>query len=879
MGSSFHRKKIVVYLGIIAFSALFLMPFLGSVNLFDSDEINYAESAREMIVTGDYMTVQIDFEPFPEKPPLFFWLQVISMRIFGINEFAARFPNVICGILSLVFLYMLGSRLYGHRFGLLWILAYGAAILPFFYFKSGIIDPWFNLFTFAGISLFIFYLDPERSRFRVLNLLFSAAFMGLAVLTKGPVAVLIFAICFLVFLVIRRFRLHTSTLHVILYLVVLAAVGGSWYFYHLLRGNIGFLQGFLQYHLQLFASDPAVHSGFFGYHLVVLLLGVFPASVLALKSFTKKAEETELKRIYRQWMYLLFWVVILLFSLAKTKLLHYSSLAYFPVTFLAAWVWDKWLDRKLEIGGWQVILILLVALVHALAAILFPLVTEHYDWLLSKDFSFVRPFTREAIQRDVHWSGYEWLIGAFLMAGVVVASIQILRRNVSGMLVLHVAVLLYSTAAIYTFTERVEGYTQRTAIKFCQGLKGQDVYINPLGYKSFAHLFYFDKQPPEVDDSRERLLTGPLEKDAYFIMRVDKKEQYLEQYPELEVIQERGGYVFTVRRAEPAGLAPVVFTSKVDPQRIEVQVDGELFTAYRYGPEYEKPVLFPVMAPGRVEVTRGFPLSPRPRERVDHPHHTGLWFNFGDVNGYDFWNNSDRVSPEEKKHYGRIVHTGIEEVRVSDQKGILEVRMEWVAPDHPTGRVLVEEHTRFEFQGLGAVRIMDRITTLTARAEEVTFTDNKEGLFAIRVDRAFELPDETPQYYTGEGGIPDTVPVVDTAGVTGWYLSSRGAEGPGVWGTRAEWVKLSGTKSGKKRSIVILDHPDNPGYPACWHARGYGLFSVNNMGARVFDPGNPPFRLTMNSGESVTFRHRLVVASRDLTAAEIAELAGLFTGN
>ena len=190
-------RRAWVYTGIVVFTALLLLPFLGAVNLFDSDETNYAESAREMIITGDYLTVQIDYEPFPEKPPLFFWLQVLSMKLFGINEFAARFPNLICGILSMVMLYYLGRHLYGQRFGILWILSYGSAILPFFFFKSGIIDPWFNLFIFMGIARFIFYLDPVRERTRVPNLIFSALFFGLATLTKGPVAILIFLLCFL----------------------------------------------------------------------------------------------------------------------------------------------------------------------------------------------------------------------------------------------------------------------------------------------------------------------------------------------------------------------------------------------------------------------------------------------------------------------------------------------------------------------------------------------------------------------------------------------------------------------------------------------------------------------------------------------------------
>jgi len=551
MSSDTITRRILVYTGIVVITALFLLPFLGSVHLFDSDETNYAETAREMIVTGDYLTVQVDFEPFPEKPPLFFWLQTISMKIFGINEFAARFPNVLCGIVSLMMLYFFGRKIYGHRFGLLWILSYGAAILPFFFFKSGIIDPWFNLFTFIGFALFIFYLDPEKQRIKLRNLLLSALFFGLAVMTKGPVAMLIFLLSFLAFLTLKRFRFSISLSHVLLFILVLTLVGGSWFVFQAANGNSGIIRGFISYQVKLLSSDSSVHDGFFGYHLVVLLVGVFPASVIAMKSITKKAEDTELQSLFKQWMYILSLVVLIIFSIVNTKLLHYSSLAYFPLTFLAAWVWDKWLDRKIEIGRWQVLLMFLITLILASIAIIFPLITDHYDWLLSKNFSFMDPFVSEAIKRNVHWSGYEWLVGLFLILGVIVASVQILRRYWSGMLVLHLVVLLYVFVSVSMFSGRFEGYSQRVAIKFYKSLRGQDVYVNTLGFKSYSHLFYFDKQPSDQDDSIERLMTDQLDRDAYFVMQLNKKDIYLERYPELEIILEKDGYIFTVRRAAP----------------------------------------------------------------------------------------------------------------------------------------------------------------------------------------------------------------------------------------------------------------------------------------------------------------------------------------
>jgi len=549
-GDTIYRR-ILVYIGIVVIAVLFLMPLLGRVHLFDTDETNCAETAREMIVTGNYLTVQSDFKPFHERPPLFFWLQVLSMKFFGINEFAARFPNVLCGIFSLMMLYYLGRRIYGHRFGLLWILSYSAAILPFFFFRSGIIDPWFNLFIFLGIASFIFYLDPERQKLRLRNVLLSAFFLGLAVMTKGPMAILIFLLCFMAFLALKRFRISTDLAHVALFILVLVLVGGTWFIIQAATGNHGILRDFFSYQVKMFVSESKAHDGFFGYHLVVLLVGVFPASVIAMKSITKKAEDTELQRLFRQWMYILLLVVLIVFSLVNTKLLHYSSLAYFPLTFLAAWVWDKWLDRKIEIGRWQVVLILLIALLLSGMAIVFPLITDHYDWLLSKNFSFIDPFTASALQRNVNWSGYEWLTGLFLMVGVIVASVQILRRDWSGMLILHLVVLLFVFASISLFSERVEGYMQREAVKFYESLRGQDVYVNTLGFKSYAHLFYFDKQPGEEDDSIERLMNDQLNKDAYFVMKLNKKDIFLERYPELEVLKEKDGYLFAVKRAGP----------------------------------------------------------------------------------------------------------------------------------------------------------------------------------------------------------------------------------------------------------------------------------------------------------------------------------------
>jgi 4-amino-4-deoxy-L-arabinose transferase-like glycosyltransferase len=163
----FHKVWFHYLFVTLAAMALFI-PFNGGVHLFDWDEINFAESAREMLVSGDYLNVQVNFESFWEKPPFFIWMQAVSMKVFGVNEFAARFPNAVCGICTLLTLYTLGRKLFNEKFGLVWVVVYAGSLLPFVYFKSGIIDPWFNLFIFLSLVFVIETVNRNDGRLRSL---------------------------------------------------------------------------------------------------------------------------------------------------------------------------------------------------------------------------------------------------------------------------------------------------------------------------------------------------------------------------------------------------------------------------------------------------------------------------------------------------------------------------------------------------------------------------------------------------------------------------------------------------------------------------------------------------------------------------------------
>ena len=311
--------------------------------------------------------------------------------------------------------------------------------------------------------------------------------------------------------------------------------------------------------------------------------------------------------------------------------------------------------------------------------------------------------------------------------------------------------------------------------------------------------------------------------------------------------------------------------------QVEVYVDSVLFTAYRHESALEKPVLFPVHAPDGSPVSRGYPLAPRKKERVDHPHHVGLWLNFGDVNGFDFWNNSSAVPDDRKGAYGRIVHRSIEQLDSQGSSGRLSVVLDWMAPDNEQAEKLIEESATYLFSIQAGVWIIDRITSLTAVAERVRFTDNKEGMLAIRVDRAFEHPSQSPVILSDSKGKPSGEATVENVGVTGWYTNSEGDEGLEAWGKNASWVRLTGNKAGADYTLVLMDHPQNINYPACWHARGYGLFSVNNLGRNVDNRKLEKFQLVLGKGESLQFRHRFIVGQGRLDVETIQELYQDFT--
>ena len=527
---------------ITAVAALLFIPGLGAVHLFDWDEINFAEIAREMIVTGDWSRPQIGYLPFHEKPPLFIWMQAVSMSLFGVGEFAARFPNAVCGILTLLVLYRMGERLHGRIFGALWALAYIGSILPHLYFRSGIIDPWFNLFIFLGVDRIMQLVHHDRTRDAVLG----GLYLGLAVLTKGPVGALIPGLTVAVYWTLSRFRAQLPWKGFGIVALATLATVATWGLYDLVRNGPEFMVAFFWRQVAMLTTEDAGQGGFAGYRCVVLLIGCFPASVFALQELLKPAgsaaDDEGRTRDARRWMVILFWVVLLLFSIVKTKIVHYSSLCYFPLTYLAALqlarIWNK-----REGFGWSRFLLGGMGTIIALVVIAVPFIGMNIDAI--KPLFAQDPFALANLDAEVKWTGLESSAGLVLLGALLAGhALHGQQRYRAAIITAFGGGALFVTSTLFFFIRNIEGYSQRAAVEFFAGRADERCWLLTKGYKSYVPEFY--GRVKEAPPNESELLRGAIDRPVYLACKVTHVEEVLELGTFRELYR-KNGFVFWER--------------------------------------------------------------------------------------------------------------------------------------------------------------------------------------------------------------------------------------------------------------------------------------------------------------------------------------------
>lgn len=286
-------------------------------------------------------------------------------------------------------------------------------------------------------------------------------------------------------------------------------------------------------------------------------------------------------------------------------------------------------------------------------------------------------------------------------------------------------------------------------------------------------------------------------------------------------------------------------------QHVDISIGGRPFTTYVFDSAQAKPYLQPLRTADGVVVTRDFPAGnvvpdEHQRDRSLEPHQRPLYFAHGDINGFNFWAEEAfaRFYGPQALPYGRTVFRRLMMPGGADA-GIL--RAEFALEGAGAGAIGAETQ-EFVFSGDASTRTIDCAFTLTADHGPLKIGDTKEGTFAIRVAPELTAP-------------------------AGQMINSRGGHGePEIWGKQAEWVDYDGTIRGKAVGIAILDSPRNFRHPTYWHARAYGLFSVNPFGLRAFtgNEGNDG-SYTIPLESSLTLRYRVVIHAGDVEQARIAD--------
>lgn len=512
----------------------FMALGIGQLDLFDLDETYFAEITREMMLQKTYSQIQFHGAPLYEKPPLFFWIQALSMHLWGLNAFGARFPNLVCGLVSLACIYKIGAKYKTPRFGLIWMGVYATAFLPHFYFKSGIIDPILNYFIFWAI----YNLSQANWQNHTKQALWAGLCMGIALLLKGPIGLLIPLITTLLVYGISPLSRKLVFKSGCIALTILAI----WLVPELLKHGLVFIRESFKYQLLIYRSFTPTHTHPWYYHFVILGLGCYPSSILALRWLSVKPT----KNSDQFWMMMqaLLATTLLIATLIGTKIVHYSSMAYWPITFFGAHGLYQGLDHGSKSKHDR--LALYTGLTIGLILVLIPwLMLYNSYWL-----SFIEnPNVHYALEMAMPWNYKDSLPGILYVVGVLSAFGPFLKNHVTTRWTLAMFMQLGSlNSFLMHIGPKIQAYAQTEMVNFCKAQKGQDVYLTTVGFKAAAPLFYAEQSLEKQKKSQDLswLLQGPIDKTCLFI--VYKTDEYLlKPYKDITLIKSVGCFAFYQR--------------------------------------------------------------------------------------------------------------------------------------------------------------------------------------------------------------------------------------------------------------------------------------------------------------------------------------------
>ncbi len=439
----------------------------------------------------------VAFSDFTEKPPLFIWFQVLSMKLFGINAMAARLPNAIIGAFTLSSIYTIGCKYKGHFFGIMWVLAY-ACMPAFLYFKSGLIDPTFNLFILlAAVQLQRIEFGTQNfSNTRIHAFLFGV-FAALAVLSKGPVALLILGIIWVSRILFSLSSAWQLTKQMVLAAFSFVLVCSIWIIPLIANHGTAFFEQFYAYHLELASGFIDWHKQPWYYHLVVLLIICFPASIFCWPAMFKRYSINVAS--YENTIKTLFVVVLVIFSIVNTKIIHYSSLCWYAISFFAAiYFYNQYTNIKAEKKrylGWGLLLIGLPMAI-LIAALPFAQKIIGKDKLLPLKLD---EFTTNQLAVKIEWSPWLAIIGGALMLLIILFTwAQLRKKNNAAWFNIAVVCLITWQLVYYLLLPGVQMHTQKAMNTKMKQIAAEGGLQHSWDFKSYAQYFYGKLMPHDL---------------------------------------------------------------------------------------------------------------------------------------------------------------------------------------------------------------------------------------------------------------------------------------------------------------------------------------------------------------------------------------------
>lgn len=441
------------YLIIAIVAGCLFVPFLGAVSLFAPGETELAAAAREMLASGRYTIAQSGAQSSYDIFPLFVWLQAGSTALFGPSDFAARLPNAIIGIITLLTIYAIGKKQVDSNLGIWWALVYAGSWIPHILFKSGLAGPLYNYFIFLSVY-FAYRIAYTTKPFRTSAL--SGLCLGLAVLTNGPAAIVIGLLTLLVYWVASKGKTGIRLGHVGILLLMACLPLAFWLVCAGFREGWAFAGNFWRYQLSML---PAIFlRGPFYYWS--LLPGCFPMSIFLFTYLQRRGRRSVYAmrqpldiKDFSVWMWSMFWVVLLVVP---------STLYYLPLSFLAARQVYRIAEKRRSLRAWNIVLLLLTGIILGIGLMLLP-VAGVYKQVLSTNIS--DPSVRVYLQANVPWSMWEMTYGLIYILLVVVACVALFRKKYqAGLVWLFLGTAIFIEVALLHFGPKVEAHTQKRVV-------------------------------------------------------------------------------------------------------------------------------------------------------------------------------------------------------------------------------------------------------------------------------------------------------------------------------------------------------------------------------------------------------------------------------